>query len=412
VNAAATLTTLLSLAAPSQDADELLAGLIEESRELSSFRAVYSMSGRKEDGTELVGKLVMRLDDERARLDLDVAGSARSVWVLDETFALRVWEEDELTAWAEFHVDPYGDIAAIAATFAEVFPGIDTDAGFPTGPVFQIQCGMDPVTERAKLDCNLSRVRRSRGPLGWLGWLTRAGLDAEVREDVLVYSDPSGVEVAIARASGFLERVRLSSPSKTIAIDLVELETDAVLGDEDFDVPETTAGAQDVSAELGRQAMMLGLEGQRGEVLHAVARALREGGLVWDEEAQSALGTSLAEVHGRVMARRVAHAIGELNAEVERFLAALDDALASGTVEPERLRAGADDWRSQLAQVIDAEGEGALEALDESFPIEDDEDWAQAIRRIEREIVARAFDELVRVPVLEELDEEIASRLD
>jgi outer membrane lipoprotein-sorting protein len=413
---AAALASLALARAPLQDASAeptaaaVIAQLIERTNALRSFRARYHF--KKGEDVDVQFELDYQAPD-RMLLEIQQGeGEAAQVartWVLGSRLCVRSTRGGGGAVFGELDFEhPPEPAESILRALQQAFQR--QPVGLGAGPQAVLAWGVNSQSDKAEFDLRLLyQSEDRRALLGWLDALQRAPGELALEPEAVVSRGSGGrTEARVSRATGFVEHLRLvGADGATATLELKELELEAELAPELFEVPAPAAGATDMFPDPIKTAFG-GVSGLRRLAYAWADDALESGRREWNvgtqEEWRGAIelvqGASLERVHAG-METTVSERSAELATALREALAKAppgDAKVLDGLREQARLQ------REGLSAAIDQEHARYLAALEKSPLGEKGSPHVAELARIEREVSGRLFDARVRQPLLELFD--------
>jgi hypothetical protein len=395
------LITGLALVRPAAGESEL-ERLIERTNALSSFSLEFSVATKYVDpDAKPEQPQTIRIDYAApGRLRVELTSEARSVsyWCIDGAYTLVAAGDEALHA----HFD-YGAVRArvaeIERAIAAHAPGVEHHGRAP-GAAVGMRWYFDDKADKANYQVDAVWSDERRVVLGWLATLRSKEVELRADGERLEFTTDDGrFRGALSAQTGFLEDLWGKSPAAEAHIHLEKLSVGGEIDPARFALPSSKPAGRDVSEDLQRNFTGIAVREVRTRLYRVLAA---DAGEPWQDEARAKVERALREYHRVAVLEQMAPWLANTAAKKRDGIA-------------ERLRKLAETkTATEVAAVREKELGYLRDALDEiaagfdqrlSVPTtETPLARGDELLAIEREVVARVFDEGVRQPTLAEFE--------
>jgi hypothetical protein len=388
-------------AASHTQSEKLLDELIAKTSQLKSFTAVYEMTLVTTDvtpPTTQVNQLHIEYQaPDKMRLDMSSDAQHGSQWLVGGVLVLHGESGKPMNARVDMRAIDV-EFASAERAFEDAFPGEKAPSGEP-GSVVDMSWSFDERAQKANFSLQLSDRHAARTPLGWLTELRERGETPSESGAQLVLDDGGHIKVAISKRSGFVESFSGESPHGEMLVKLESLETDNAIDPQRFVLPSAPSVDADSSANIRDAMRTARAVASRYAIYRRAGNATAD---EWANAGRTKIGAVLRVVHELMLdtvckdlrARSQKH--GE---EIAAWLHKLEDDGRSA----EELANTRSAQLAKLNETLDQQSNNysAHLAVPEHSPpfARGDE-----LLKLEREVASKAFDELVRAPIVHDFE--------
>jgi hypothetical protein len=376
--------------------EQELAALIEKTNALGTFHAVYDMQSTAEGKPESISMEIVYEAPGTGRLRAKGPEGEQDFWIVGDRVVVRgdgAWRQAEMPGPTE-----------AGRRLDELFPR--AKASLEPGLFVQLS-----LKRNGELAFQLSLGRSVWERLAVLEWLQamRRDLAAVGIEDESLVWTGEGWRVLVSHSTGFIQAVDAKSTKGELHVRLLSLRVDDPLPESLVTLPREAEEAEP-DPDLGRAfAALRDPDVVRRLAYRRVSGLLDSGEIEWDERCRSDWQSLLEAIHGEALPQRKSKWLDEVRVWIEQGFESMRGQLDTDDSNEvrARLREQAASARALLETKLDASENKYLESL--SSP--GDEEWNERLLEEETEAVRKAYDVVIRQPMLTFFDERITAML-